>query len=121
LFEGFSKGFGIGAKATSFIGQVLIFCWIYGAMHLTRHLIQSAVQGNTAELMVFAVLNVLYILQVHWMLHRIGNFRFITAFLFQIPLIFFVIVFCVSLFKTFILRKTSWKGRTVTTKTGKNP
>ena len=118
LLDGFSKGFGIGARATTIISLLFIFCWIYGGMHLTRHLIQSTVHGNSIELIVFTTLDILYILQVHWMLRRIGNFRFITALLFQIPLIFFIIVFCISMFKTFILRKTNWKGRTVTTKKG---
>lgn len=118
LFEGFSKGFGIGARATTVIGQVLIFCWIFGAAHLTRHIIQALLGGDGVERAVYAALNMFYVFQVYWMLRRIGNFKFITALFFQIPLIFFISVFCISLFKTFILRRTSWKGRTVTTKTG---
>lgn len=117
MVEGFSKGFGIGAKATTLIGLFLIFCWIFGGAHLTRHLIHSVLYRNVAELVIFAILNILYVFQVHWMLSRIGNFRFITALFFQVPLIFFIIVFFISLYKTFILGRANWKGRSLTIKT----
>ncbi|MFO7962603.1 MAG: glycosyltransferase family 2 protein [Desulfobacterales bacterium] len=118
LVEGFSKGFGLGAKATTTAGQVLIFGWIYAQVHLTRHLLNAAMGGNVEGVTIFAGLNILYILQIHWMLHRIGNFRWITALFFQVPLLFFIGVFCVSLVKTFVLRKATWKGRSLKTKRG---
>ncbi len=116
LTEGFSKGFGTGAKATSVAGQICIFCWIFGGVHLIRHLLQATIQGSTNNLVVFGALNILYILQVHWMLRRIGTFKLITALLYPVPLVFFITVFCISIFKIFILRKTNWKGRTLKTK-----
>jgi len=65
-------------------------------------------------------LDVLYILQIQWMLLRIGNFGFTTALLFQIPLLFFVIVFVYSLLRIFLVRKVRWKGRDVKTARGKD-
>ena len=71
--------------------------------------------GNLDAIIPWILLDLLYAAQIHWMLVRIGNFGVLTAILFQIPLCFFVLVFALSLFKTFILKKSRWKGRMVNT------
>ena len=115
LIEGFSKGFGTGAKAVSLTTLFMIVGWVFGGVGVTRQLIQMAVQGNLTDFLGWFVLNVLYIFQVHWMLLRVGNFGFSTALLFQIPLLFFVIVFLTSVLRIFLIRKVRWKGRNVKT------
>ena len=113
LIQGFGKGFGIGANAISIVSLVIIVCWVFGGVSLTRHLIQSAILGNETGLLFFLALDLLYAGQIYWMLSRIGNFGVLTAVLFQIPLLFFVLVFFPSLFQAFVFRRASWKGRTV--------
>src|SRR4030043_2401401 len=119
LVEGFSKGFGAGANAMSVVSLLMIVGWVFGGVSVTRHLVQSAILGNMTDLLGWIVLDVLYIFQIHWMLFRIGNFGFSTAVLFQIPLIFFVIVFIYSFLLIFLLRKVRWKGRDVKTAKGR--
>jgi 4,4'-diaponeurosporenoate glycosyltransferase len=120
LVEGFGKGFGTGANAMSVVGLLMIVGWVFGGVSVTRHLVQSVILGNMMDLLGWIVLDVLYIFQIHWMLFRIGNFGFSTALLFQIPLIFFVIVFAYSILRIFLVRKVRWKGRDVKTARGKN-
>ena len=115
LVEGFSKGFGIGANAISLIVLMMIVCWIFGGVSLTRHLIQSFFSGNVNDTMPWIVLDLLYAAQIHWMLVRIGNFGILTAIFFQIPLLFFVLVFALSVLNTFIIKKARWKGRILNT------
>lgn len=115
LIEGFSKGFGTGARAMSLMSLFIVVCWIFGGMGVTRQLIQSLLVGNRIELLGWLLIDSLYIFQIHWMLSRIGNFGFSTALLFQIPLIFFVLVFLTSFLRIFVLRKVRWKGREVKT------
>jgi len=119
LVEGFGKGFGTGAHAMSIMSLFVIGGWVFGGISVTRHLLQSAILGN-AELLGWLALDVLYIFQIHWMLFRIGNFGFSTALFFQIPLIFFVIVFAYSVVRIFLVRKVRWKGRNVKTASGRN-
>jgi len=116
MVEGFSKGFGIGAAATSLLSLIFIFCWIFGGVHLTRHLLQTIGEGQETIFFLLIALNIFYILQIHWMLRRIGNFGWTVPLFFQIPLIFFISVFFISLFKMVILRKTKWKERILTPK-----
>jgi 4,4'-diaponeurosporenoate glycosyltransferase len=118
MVEGFSKGFGIGAKSTTLIGRLSIFCWIFAGVHLSIRLLQSVLAINTPELIVYASLDALFIVQIRWMLNRIGNFSFISALFFQLHLIFFIAVFMLSIIKTFIVRSVKWKGRNLFTKAG---
>ena len=119
LVEGFSKGFGTGANATSVVSLLMIVGWVSGGISVTRHLVESAILGSPMDLLGWLVLDVLYILQIQWMLFRIGNFGFSTALLFQIPLIFFVIVFAYSILRIFST-KVRWKGRDVKPAKGRN-
>lgn len=121
LIEGFSKGFGTGAKAVSLVTLIMIVGWIFGGVGVTRELIQSAILCDLNRFLGWFVLYVLYVCQIHWMLSRIGNFGFITALLFPIPLLFFVMVFITSLLRIFLMRKVRWKGREVQTANRRTP
>lgn len=120
LIEGFGKGFGTGATALSMVSLFMIVGWVFGGVGVTRQLLQSAILGDMSGLFGWFALDVLYIFQIHWMLFRIGNFGFLTALLFQVPLIFFVIVFAYSVLNIFLIRKVRWKGREVKTAKGKD-
>ncbi len=115
LIDGFGKGFGTGAKAVSLVSLLMIVAWISGGVGVTSQLIQSVILGNMTDFVGWFMLDVLYIFQIYWMLLRIGNFGFSTALLFQIPLLFFVIVFIISILRIFLIRKVRWKGREVKT------
>lgn len=113
LGQGFAKTFGAGANATAFISLFMIVCWVFGEVSLTRHLFQAPIAGNDAHLFFLLILDLMYAGQIYWMLYRIGNFRYSTALFFQIPLLFFVLVFILSIVQTYIFRQVRWKGRTV--------
>lgn len=115
LMQGFGKSFGVGMQGTPWFLFVLIVLWVAGGFSITRHLLQHGLQGDLGAFSAWAVMDLLYVLQVFWMLVRIGTFRFYTALFFQIPLFFFLAVFLLSLFQTFGLGRVSWKGRAVKT------
>jgi 4,4'-diaponeurosporenoate glycosyltransferase len=118
MVEGFTKGFGKGAGSISWINLLMIVCWIFGSVSLTRHSVQSAFLGDGVLLAVWTGLYLLYAMQFYWMLFRIGNFGLWPALLFPVPVIFFVLVFFLSLFKTAFLKRARWKGRFVNTTGG---
>jgi 4,4'-diaponeurosporenoate glycosyltransferase len=118
LIEGFSKGFGTGAGATSPAVLFMMVCWITGGLAITRHLLQAAFGTDPIALGVWVMLDAFYILQMHWMLRRIGNFGFYTPLFFQIPLLFFVVLFFSSLFRIVVIRRVKWKGRLIKTGEG---
>ena len=118
MVEGFSKGFALGANAISIAIMIMLVCWIFGGVSLTRHLIEALISGNGLVILIWLVLDLLYVTQIHWMFARIGNFGLRTSIFFQIPLLFFVFVFTLSLIKSSVIGRSRWKGRVVNAKNG---
>ncbi len=115
LINGWSKGFASGAMKTSISILVVIVLWIVGASGTARILIQECITGDTIQMIQWVFLYVCYVMQIYWMIRRIGNFKFYTALFYPIPLLFFVVVFIYSLIRVFVLKKAVWKGRTINT------
>ena len=115
MIEGFSKGFGTGARAVSPGILFMAVGWVTGGVAIVRHILHSWVVGDPGWLFQAGVYYFFYALQVHWMLRRLGNFGFPTALLFPLPLLFFVGVFTLSFIRIFLGGKVRWKGREVKT------
>jgi len=117
LIEGWSKGFAEGAQGISLATLLMIILWVAGGAGATRTMLLGLF-GSDVSLVVWAgFLYIFYVLQVYWMLFRIGNFKMYTALFFPVPLLFFVGVFVYSLIKVFLRKKVTWKGRSLYTKT----
>ena len=132
LFSGFAKNLGSGARSASPPVLLPAIGWITGAVVVTASLAYGLAAGLAAlcplpgaapapaacllpwaGLLPWACLYVLYALQIHWMLRRLGNYGLLTALVFPLPLVFFVAVFLVSLLRTFVFRRVRWKGRSI--------
>lgn len=111
LITGWSKGFAMGAVKTSIPVLIMIIAWITGGIGTMRHLIQAAITTDVSLVTLWGMLYIAFVMQLYWMLYRIGNFEPYTALLFPIPLLFFVIVFAYSFAIIFIRRNVNWKGR----------
>jgi 4,4'-diaponeurosporenoate glycosyltransferase len=116
MVEGFAKSFAIGANTIAPLTLLVIVCWVFGCVAVTRHLVEAVFEGTAAGLSLWAALDLLYAAQIYWMLARIGNFGVWPALFFQVPLLFFLLVFAMSLVQTFLFRKVRWKGRLVDTR-----
>jgi 4,4'-diaponeurosporenoate glycosyltransferase len=117
LIGGWSKGFATGAIQTSIPILIIVVAWIVGCVGVPRYLIQTAFLGNTIAIIPWAALYLLFVLQIYWMLFRIGRFGFYTALLFPIPLLFFILVFARSMILIFLKKSVQWKGRSIDTTT----
>ena len=120
LIGGWSKGFATGAIQTSIPALIVVVAWIVGCVGVTRHLIQTIFAGNTTLMILWAALYLCYVLQIYWMLFRIGRFKCYTALLFPIPLLFFILVFARSIVLIFFKKSVQWKGRSIDTNTGQS-
>ena len=115
LIEGHSKGFAKGAGGISFSALVLVILWVTGGVGATRIIITALVLGNALVLWPACLLYMAYVLQLYWMLTRIGSFRLAVALLFPVPLVFFLLCFAYSLVLTVVRKQVTWKGRTIDT------
>lgn len=102
LIAGWTKGFAVGAAATPRSTLVLISTWIGGLM-----------LGIFGSLLTPCALIVYlaFVLQLAAMLRRIGNFSWLTALFYPLPLFFYIAVFVRSLGRAG--KTVKWKGREV--------
>ena len=113
LVEGWSKGFATGAIKTYIPILLVIIAWVGGGISATRYAIEAASSMNTVSILIWTSAYVGYAIQVYWMLFRVGTFKFYTALLYPVSLLFFLAVFLRSFFLIFIRRSVKWKGSTI--------
>ena len=116
LVEGWSKNFATGAGAARAGTLVLVVAWVGGLLSVAWWA-GAALAGTGGALGPGPAL-ALYAAcagQVHWMLARVGRFRWWAAALYPAPLVFFVAVFARSLYLTHVRREVRWRGRTIAT------
>ncbi|MBW3615919.1 MAG: glycosyltransferase family 2 protein [Actinobacteria bacterium] len=107
LVEGFTKNFGRGAAGARPVTLVLVVLWITGAL-----LAVGAVRRlSPIGLAPYAA----YVVQLVWMLRRIGRFGWWPPLLYPVPLVFFIAVFGRSLVLTYVRKEVTWRGRTIRT------
>jgi 4,4'-diaponeurosporenoate glycosyltransferase len=102
LVEGWTKGFASGAGHTPKPLLLLIVAWLTGMMLPVGNLALSVWAG---------LIYLLFALQIGIMLQRVGAFRWYTALLYPVPLVFYFAVFAWSMLRSG--RRVTWKGRTI--------
>jgi 4,4'-diaponeurosporenoate glycosyltransferase len=115
LMEGWSKGFAEGAEGISLGMLLMIILWVAGGAGDIRILLKALLTGDNVVLLLAGLLYIFYAVQIYWMLFRVGNFKFFTALLFPVPLLFFIMLFCYSLVLKIFKKRVTWKGRTLRT------
>ena len=112
LIEGWSKGFGSGAVSLNIPLLLLLVGWVWACFNVFIGVIRSGM-GVGFPIAVSLILYMLFVLQIWWMLRRVGNFHPLTAVLFPLPLIFFALIMLRSLFLIFIRQRVTWRGRDI--------
>ncbi len=116
LAEGWSKNFAGGAASTPIVRLLLIVGW-FGACLGTgysgiRVLVDAVAGGSPSG--VDAVIYLAFALQLWWMWRALGNFTVISALLYPLLALGFVVVFAGSVVLA-ARGAVRWKGRTVRT------
>ena len=105
LVEGWTKGFASGAGQTPHGVLLLVVAWMIGLMLAPLGwLVTGDGLAWGAEYLLCAA-------QVGWFSRQIGAFRWFTALLYPVPLVFFFTVFTRSAMRSGKL--VSWKGRQI--------
>lgn len=109
LINGWSKAFASGAGKTPFLILLNIIAWISAGFIIPVFLIYSYyTQGNT---FIWFLFYILYALQLARMMKNTGSFRYLSALLFPVHLVFYCIVFFLSLYYQKAGRTVQWKSR----------
>lgn len=107
IVEGWTKNFAGGAAGTRPLTLLLVLAWMSGLIGTAAVL---PVRGWT-----HAALYLAFAGQLAVLLRRVGRFSPLTAILYPLPLVFFLLVFLRSLVLTFARRQVRWRGRTIST------
>ncbi len=107
LMAGWIKGFAAGAGQTPLPILLLIIGWLSGLIMAAGQLITHP---NPP---ICLVVYTLCVLQVSWLMRRVGTFHWATAILFPVPLIFYFAIFARSLWRIVRKQPVAWKGRSI--------
>ncbi len=105
LVAGWTKGFASGAGQTSRGVLLLVVAWMIGLMLAPLGWLA------TGDGLRWGVMYLLCASQVGWFSRQIGAFRWISALLYPVPLIFFFAVFARSVMRSG--KEVTWKGREI--------
>ena len=105
LIEGWTKGFASGAGQTPRGVLLLVVAWMIGLMLAPLGWL------ITGDWLRWGAAYLLGAAQVAWFSRRIGAFRWFTALLYPVPLVFFFAVFTRSVMRSG--KTVSWKGREI--------
>jgi 4,4'-diaponeurosporenoate glycosyltransferase len=108
LVEGWTKNFASGARVARRSTLVAVVLWLSLCIEAAWWL---AVDRDTGAVVIYAAV----VVQLAWMLRRIGRFGALTPALYPIALTSFIAIFARSTYLTMVRRRVRWKGRTLTT------
>jgi 4,4'-diaponeurosporenoate glycosyltransferase len=105
LIQGWTKGFASGAGQTPGGTLLVIVAWMIGLM------LAPLVGLATGDWLHWGPAYLLCAVQVAWFSRLVGAFRWFTAVLYPVPLIFFFVVFAWSVLRSG--KHVNWKGREI--------
>ncbi|MGG4492279.1 glycosyltransferase [Metabacillus idriensis] len=109
LMRGFSKTFASGAKAAKWHVLLPIIIWLTGCLSFFT---ETGVLFSKWWFL-YVLLYIAAVLQIWIAVKEIGRFSIWTVCFFPVHALFFMAVFLVSLWKTFIRKSAVWKGRNI--------
>ena len=107
MMDGWVKGFATGAGKTPVPLLLLVIAWLSGLLMAAGGLFSAHIAP------LGCVVYGLYAAQVAWLMRRVGTFRWTTAVLFPVPLIFYFAVFTRSVWRATRKKSVTWKGRQI--------
>lgn len=113
LVEGWTKNFATGAGSTRMLRLAATVWWIT-CLSTAAFALEDAVRGDL-PVGVGISLYLAFVVQLLVMFRQVGSFGVLTAALYPIPLVFFLLVFLRSLWRTHVRHNVTWRGRAVST------
>ncbi|MCX7845977.1 MAG: glycosyltransferase, partial [Dictyoglomaceae bacterium] len=102
LFRGFTKNMAKGAFSINLINFIFIFLFVYGLYGSVFQLLNNKF-----------ILYPLYGIQIYIISKRLGDYKWYDSLFYPLHLMFFLIVFIYSIFRSFFIKTVFWKGREI--------
>lgn len=113
LIQGWTKNFATGAKKTPFYLMGMVILWIGTCIYVAYNLTLSSINLILPEMAVYLLLYLIIVVQIWRAAVQVGSFKRMTILLYPLPLIFFLFLFLLSVYKKMFRHNATWKGRKV--------
>jgi 4,4'-diaponeurosporenoate glycosyltransferase len=111
VVEGWTKNFASGAGSTRPIRLAAIVVWVTGLGSGAIALVDGF--RGALPLALGLTLYALFVAQLYVLFRQVGRFGPVTALLYPLLLVFFVVVFVRSVWNTHVRRTVQWRGRRI--------
>lgn len=112
LFNGWCKSFALGSSKTPLLSLLLSVAWITGGISLTIQLPLLVFQ-EFSEVAIWGIFYLLYVIQIHFLMQKVGTFTFLSALWHPVHFLFFSTVYIWSFVLSAIKKEVKWKGREI--------
>ncbi len=113
LIEGWTKNMASGAMKTPLLILLLVVLWFDAITSVFVNLVRSIIDYNLFAIAAYSVIYIFTVILLWTISRRVGNFKFSWLLLYPVFLVACFVIFVISIFKRFILKETSWKGRKI--------
>lgn len=113
LAEGFIKNFAAGAMKTATFSLLLVTIWVSALFSVPIGVISALKNENQIELIQYTILYIIYVKQLFSISNKLGSFKRLTILFYPIYLLFFMLIFMISIYKKLFKRPVKWKGRQI--------
>ncbi|MDA1194467.1 MAG: glycosyltransferase [Planctomycetota bacterium] len=109
LLDGWTKNYGLGLFALPIVRLLAIIGWLTAGVGL------YTLGGGVERHVSLRILGGLYVVQFFLMFRMVGRFSVLCALLYPLQILFLVAVLLRSLWRTFVRKKVTWRGRDIST------
>ncbi len=113
LIQGWTKNFATGAGKTSPYLLAMVILWMGTCIYAPYNLALSAINFILPEMAIYLLLYLIIVLQIWRAAVQVGSFNKLTILFYPLPLLFFLSLFLLSIYKKIFQRSAAWKGRNI--------
>lgn len=111
VFEGWAKNFSSGSMSIQWWLLIMIFSWVAFLTAIPIELIKAIFSQDWSTLIVVVGIYFISSVSIYRIAYHSGSYPPYVCILYPIYLLSFHLIFIYSVFATFIIKSTTWKGR----------
>ena len=111
MVQGWTKNFVSGAGSTAPLRLAATVVWVT-SLGASLGVLFDGLSGDL-PVGLFPAVYALFVAQLVWMFRRTGSFGLRTALVYPLLMAFFAVVFARSVWRTYVRRSVTWRGRAV--------
>lgn len=113
LLQGWTKNIADGAYKTPFLLFFMVFVSVAACISVAIQLILALAWFDLQNILIYSVLYLGWVAGLRRASRKLGNFKRRTVLIYPLCLLFFLIVFFLSVFKRLFRMNVRWKGRNI--------